>query len=87
MGGLVHWQLNAVHRLQQVSYLLLFCRWTVFNSQHSYMAIDKFGIYRGCGDYAHRDLSGVDKDGNTEAKAERPAALTVLHFSRKAENN
>ena len=42
VGGLVHWQLNAVHRLQQVSYLLLFCRWTAFNSQHKFLAIKAF---------------------------------------------
>ena len=33
VGGLVHRQLNTLRRLQQVSYLLLFCRRTVFNSQ------------------------------------------------------
>ena len=40
MGGLVHRQLNTLRRLQQVSYLLLFCRRTVFNSQFSYVIRD-----------------------------------------------
>ena len=41
VGGLVQRQLNELRRVQQVSYLLLFCRRSSFNSQTGFLSKDE----------------------------------------------
>ena len=41
VGGLVQRQLNELRRVQQVSYLLLFCQRSTFNSRTVYLLLQK----------------------------------------------